>query len=58
MKHRRGKGSFSPDAFAKINGPELDFDDMESINQDIPQARKIELVRLREENAELKDKLM
>ena len=35
LKHRRGKGSFSPDAFTKMNG-QLDFDDMELINHDIP----------------------
>ena len=43
---------------SKINSPELDFDDMESITANIPKARAIELIRLREENTELKDKLM
>jgi len=37
--------------------PELDFDDMESINENIPKARAMELIRLREENNELKEKL-
>jgi len=31
---------------------------MESINENIPKARAVELIRLREENLELKDKLM
>ena len=41
----------------KIGSPELDFDE-ESINENIPKARAMELIRLREENNELKDKLM
>ena len=43
----------------KINPSELDLDDeMESINENIPKARAMELSRLREENAELKEKLL
>ena len=35
--------------------PEMDFDDLESINENIPAARQTELRRLREENQELKE---
>lgn len=37
--------------------PDVDFDDMESINENIPKARQMELLRLREENFELKSQL-
>ena len=41
-----------------MGSPELDFDeDIESINDKIPKARAVELMRLREENHELKAKL-
>ena len=43
---------------SKINSEQLDFDDMESINENIPKARSMELIRLREENNELKVKLV
>ena len=42
----------------KMGSPELDLDDdIDSINDKIPKARAVELVRLREENHELKAKL-
>ena len=42
----------------KINPPEIVFDDDDSISENIPKVRSMELNRLREENSELKDKLM
>ena len=49
---------FSPDVQQnKLMTPDVDFDDMESINENIPKARQMELLRLREENFELKSQL-
>ena len=42
----------------RVGPPEFDLDDdIESINENIPKARAMELIRLREENNELKAKL-
>ena len=41
----------------QIAPPEIDFDDLDSINENIPAARATELRRLREENHELKERL-
>ena len=42
----------------KKGPPEFDLDDdIDSINENIPKARAMELIRLREENNELKAKL-
>ena len=48
----------SPVQANKINPPEIVFDDDDSISELNPKVRSMELNRLREENSELKDKLM